>query len=166
MAELLKQHPEGLTFPEMREKLGLKPGEQGQLDRRKRDLYDFYLIKQVRDAGRVIYIYEGERTAPRVRDVSIKDRAAALLRAHGRCGLCGRSTEKHGISLVVDHKIPKDWGGGDELENLEALCEECNAGKKNYFASFNADEMRQVMHYKSPHMRIGELLKMRTVAAL
>jgi len=168
MAELLKQHPGGLTFPEIREGLNLQPGSQGQLDRRKRDLYDFYEIRRVQDGNRYLYIYEGERDEPRVRAVSNTDRAATLLRAHGRCAMCGRDTVKHGIALVVDHKIPKEWGGGDELANLEALCEECNAGKKNYFASFDASVMRQLMQYDSPHMRIGELLKLsfnRPVAA-
>lgn len=31
-----------------------------------------------------------------------------------------RCQEKH--DLQVEHKLPKAWGGGDELENLEALC--------------------------------------------
>jgi len=32
--------------------------------------------------------------------------------------------------LVVDHKIPREWGGETVSENLEAICEDCNAGKK------------------------------------
>jgi HNH endonuclease len=160
MAEVLKEHPEGLTFPEIREELDLQPGEQGQLDRRKRDLYDFYEIQQRREGNRFIYIYKGELEEPRTRDITATDRAAVLLAANGRCALCGRDKEKHGIALVVDHKVPKDWGGSNERGNLQALCEECNAGKKNFFASFDAEEMRRVMAFDSPHMRIGELLKL------
>lgn len=160
MAEVLKANPEGLTFPEIREKLGLQSGEQGQLDRRKRDLYDFYDIKQVRNGNRFIYIYRGELAEPRSRDITSTDRAAVLTQANGRCALCGRHRDKHGIALVVDHKIPKDWGGTNERSNLQALCEECNAGKKNYFATFDAEGMRRVIGFDSPHVRIGELLKL------
>lgn len=160
MAELLKQHPEGLTFPEIREKLELQPGEQGQLDRRKRDLYDFYEIERVRDGNRHLYIYRRELAEPRSRSISNTDRAAVLTHANGRCALCGQDRDKHGIALVVDHRVPKDWGGSNDRENLQALCEECNAGKKNYFASFDVEEMRRVMAFDSPHMRIGELLKL------
>jgi hypothetical protein len=160
MAEVLKANPEGLTFPEIREKLELQPGEQGQLDRRKRDLYDFYDIERLRQGSRFTYIYRGELAEPRSRDVSATDRAAVLLAANGRCALCGRHKDKHDISLVVDHKVPKDWGGRNDRSNLQALCEECNAGKKNFFASFDADEMRRVMAFDSPHVRIGELLKL------
>lgn len=160
MAEILEANPDGLTFPEIREKLGLQPGEQGQLDRRKRDLYDFFEIEQVRRGNRFIYIYKGELTEPRSRDISLKDRAAVLLAASGRCALCGRHKDRHGISLVVDHKVPKDWGGTNDRSNLQALCEECNAGKKNFFVSFDADEMRRILAFESPHVRIGELLKL------
>ena len=57
--------------------------------------------------------------------------------------------------------MPKAWGGSDDLENLQALCEECNRGKKDFFASFTefADEIRQAIGLPSVHMRIGELLK-------
>jgi hypothetical protein len=74
--------------------------------------------------------------------------------------MCGMTIEKHKITLVVDHKIPQEWGGTDDADNLWAICEPCNAGKKNYFASFDPAVMNKVMKYESPHMRIGELLKL------
>lgn len=61
--------------------------------------------------------------------------------------------------LVVDHKIPREWGGLTEPDNLWAICEECNAGKKNFFKSVDADWMRKVMGLGSVHMRLGETLK-------
>ncbi|MGA8764049.1 MAG: HNH endonuclease signature motif containing protein, partial [Candidatus Sulfotelmatobacter sp.] len=79
--------------------------------------------------------------------------------AHGRCGICGRTIEKHGISLVVDHKVPRDWGGRTELGNLRAICEECNHGKKNLFASIDSVAVRSAIQHDSVHVRIGELLK-------
>jgi HNH endonuclease len=64
-------------------------------------------------------------------------------------------------SLQVDHKIPKEWGGSDALENLQPLCEACNRGKKNLFASYDkhADAIRAAIHHDSVHLRIGELLR-------
>src|SRR5262249_8214846 len=66
-----------------------------------------------------------------------------------------------GIKLQVDHRIPKEWGGGDDLENLQPLCEECNRGKKNLFASYSehAAEIRLALAGATVHERIGELLK-------
>jgi hypothetical protein len=79
--------------------------------------------------------------------------------APSRCGLCGRSPEKHGIVLVVDHKIPRTWGGETVPENLEAICEECNAGEQACSESVDAEWMGSVMGHKSVHVRIGETLK-------
>jgi len=160
MAGLLKANPQGLTTGELREKLGLKPGEQAQLDRRKRDLKRWYLIRQERIGSEFRYFYDGERTSPLPgRDLSQRLRAEILHRARGRCAMCGRTIVRHGITLVVDHKIPKDWGGTDEPENLWAICETCNGGKKNYFASQDQELMKKVLFHASIHMRIGELLK-------
>jgi HNH endonuclease len=86
-------------------------------------------------------------------------RGEALCKARGSCSSCGRSIEKHDVVLVVDYKIPWDWGGPTESDKLWAICEDCNAGKKNYFKSVDADWMREVMKHKSVHMRIGETLK-------
>jgi 5-methylcytosine-specific restriction endonuclease McrA len=160
MAELLKAHPNGLTSGELREKLGLGPTEQAQLDRRRRELKKYYVIEKAGSGNDVRYIYRGEHDAPLEAAVSLARRAQVMHQARGRCGMCGRSKDAHGISLVVDHKIPQDWGGTNDLANLWALCEDCNAGKKNFFASFDPSVMKQVMGYESPHMRIGELLKL------
>jgi len=159
--DLLKDYPEGLTSGEIREKLELRAGEQAQLDRRRRDLYKYYLIGKAGEANNVRYIYLGERAEPLASGgINARVRAAVMHRARGRCGMCGQTIETNAIRLVVDHKIPQAWGGTDDLSNLWAICEECNAGKKDYFESFDADEMHQVMAHHSPHMRIGELLKL------
>ena len=73
--------------------------------------------------------------------------------------MCGRTIQQHDITLEVDHKIPRNWGGRPTLDNLWALCQECNTGKKNYFDSQDQMLMRKVMQHKSVHVRIGELLK-------
>jgi len=76
-----------------------------------------------------------------------------------RCGLCGRSIEKHGIVLVVDHKVPREWGGETVPDNLKTICEECSVGKQAYFESVDAEWMGRVMGHKSVHVRLGETLK-------
>jgi hypothetical protein len=91
------------------------------------------------------------------------DAARALVRSRDghRCQMCGRTVQMHGISLVVDHKKPRDWGGTNDRENLWAICEECNGGKKAYFSSLNMDAefMKKITAHKSVHVRIGETLK-------
>jgi 5-methylcytosine-specific restriction endonuclease McrA len=149
---------------------GLKPGDQTHLDRRKRDLKKWFSIEkrvEVREVGGVtrrvtLYRYLGER--PQVTDegdIGIRLRAQVIRAAHGKCQMCGRTVERHDIVLVVDHKLPRDWGGTNDRENLWAICEECNAGKKAYFSSLNVapEMMASIMKHKSVHVGIGELLK-------
>ena len=156
----MRQHPEGLTSGQIRAKLKLAADEQAQLDRRRRDLRTWYILEKRQSGNEWAYTIKGERKTPVLeRGVGIRLRAAVLGRAHGRCQMCGRTVVQHAAVLVVDHKVPVDWGGSNEDENLWAICEECNAGKKAYFASQDQDLMKGVMHHKSVHVRIGELLK-------
>jgi len=46
------------------------------------------------------------------------------------CRSCGR-TPKDGVSLQVDHVVPRSKGGTDDPSNLQALCRKCNIGKSN-----------------------------------
>jgi hypothetical protein len=158
--EVLKAHPEGISEGEIRLKLQLNPEEQAQLGRRRRDLYAFYEIEKAQRGTKTVYILRGERAVPLdAAPINPRLRAQVLHAAHQRCSMCGRTTEKHGIALVVDHKVPREWGGKTELTNLWALCEECNHGKKNLFASIDSPGLRSAISFESPHMRIGELLK-------
>lgn len=52
-----------------------------------------------------------------------------LTRARGRCECCG--AHEHQRALEVDHIVPRNHGGSDELSNLQALCFCCNAGKRD-----------------------------------
>lgn len=56
-------------------------------------------------------------------------RYQVLNRAHNRCELCGISSEIK--ALEVDHIIPKNWNGADEIHNYQALCYSCNANKRD-----------------------------------
>ena len=158
--ELLERHPEGLTSGEIRAKLHLAPEEQVHLDRRRRQVRRHYeLIKDYKN-GKWTYRLGEKRDKPILdRNVNQRVRAAVLARAYGRCQMCGRSIKTHGVTLVVDHKIPVEWNGPNDEHNLWALCEDCNQGKKAYFASHDQSVMRDVMGIRSVHMRIGELLK-------
>jgi 5-methylcytosine-specific restriction endonuclease McrA len=168
--EAMRRFPEGITSGQIRQELGLRADEQAHLDKRRRELKRWYVIRQTK-SNEVIdgkkravtrYIYVDERTD--VTDegsISLKTRAEILRDARGRCGMCGRSIDKHDITLVIDHKIPRDWGGSNDPENLWAICEDCNAGKKAFFSSLNVDAalMKRVTSHQSVHVRIGELLK-------
>ncbi|MFN4868131.1 MAG: HNH endonuclease [Cyanobium sp.] len=37
----------------------------------------------------------------------------------------------HQRALEVDHIVPRNQGGSDDLSNLQALCFRCNAGKRD-----------------------------------
>lgn len=169
----MRRFPDGVSGGQIRQELekeGLRPEDQTHLDRRKRDLKRWFVIRKksasvVVDGKRrnvVQYQYGGERK--NVTDegqIGIKLRAEVIHSAHGRCQMCGRTVAQHGVVLVVDHKKPRDWGGTNDRDNLWAICEECNSGKKAFFSSLNVDAeiMKNAMSHKSVHVRIGELLK-------
>lgn len=52
-----------------------------------------------------------------------------LKRAKFRCVLCGISAEQK--ALEVDHILPRNSGGSDDISNLQALCYSCNAMKRD-----------------------------------
>ena len=61
--------------------------------------------------------------------VSGTKRYEVLKRAKYRCELCGTSAEEK--ALEVDHILPKNRHGSDEISNLQALCYSCNASKRD-----------------------------------
>lgn len=173
IVEVMKRFPDGVTGGQIRSELaneGLGPDEQTHLDRRKRDLPKWFDIEKRsvtilvngRKRRNTLYRFVGERVD--VADegqISLRLRAEVIHAAHGRCQMCGRTMAAHHITLVVDHKKPRDWGGTNDRDNLWAICEDCNAGKKAYFSSVHADAelMKRILLEKSVHVRIGEALK-------
>jgi hypothetical protein len=158
--EVLKAHPEGISEGQMRAELNLPSHEMVQFGRRRRSLHSYFLIEKIKEGRETKYVLKGPR--PDVKDsvaINQKLRAGAMRLAGRRCQMCGRTIQEHGISLVVDHKIPREWGGKTVEDNLWAICEECNAGKKDLFSSVDSPELRAAIVHKSPHVRIGELLK-------
>jgi len=63
---------------------------------------------------------------------NLKKRIFIFNRDNFCCKYCGRSPIKEdGVLLHIDHKIPKNLGGSNELENLITSCSECNLGKSD-----------------------------------
>lgn len=56
---------------------------------------------------------------------------SVLARDNWRCCSCGRTAKEDGVTLEVDHIIPRSKGGTDEMSNLQTLCKKCNIGKSN-----------------------------------
>lgn len=129
-----------------------------QLQRRRRQIGEvFHIIKEPGYKYRLI----GWLPAPLSKSSTISQKLRYRILQSGRCRLCGRSAVEDGISLVVDHILPQAWGGSDLEENLQPLCEECNAGKKDYYGDFDQYEalIRLAASADEPHRRIALLLK-------
>jgi hypothetical protein len=119
-----------------------------------------YLVEGKNTSSGYLYIYQGVRTKPNVAKPINKTARARILHLCGyRCQMCGRTPADDQIKLHVDHKIPQEWGGNSEDDNLWALCSECNEGKKNFFATITDPAVRHAILYKEIWVRIGELLK-------
>jgi len=56
-------------------------------------------------------------------------RYEVLKRAKYHCELCGISADKK--ALEVDHIVPRNIGGNDDISNLQALCYSCNSMKRD-----------------------------------
>lgn len=157
---VLQKHPEGLDIAQIRDLL--KPiGIQQHLDRRLRELDPHFVIERERRGNSVFYKYVRPRREGSwdFEQISKNLRAKVLLKASGRCQLCGRTVIEDKARLHIDHKIPREWGGETEEQNLWALCSICNEGKKNYYATLDASVMKGVLSHESVHTRIAELLR-------
>ena len=111
IVEVMKRFPEGISGGQIRhelEKEGLEAGEQTHLDRRKRDLKKWFVIKKevvttvVNGKNRKVTLYNYAGVRRRVVDEgqpSLRDRAEVIHSAHGRCQMCGKSVEKRTFSI-------------------------------------------------------------------
>lgn len=137
--------------------------EQSQADHCVRELRRYFEIEEAVSAdGENRYIlrnWSPTRPSGAGADISLRRRAEVL--APQRCAQCGRTPLGDHVKLLVDRKVPLSWGGDNEPENLQPLCEDCDAGKRDYFRSFaaHAEEIRTAIGYDEPQKRIGELLK-------
>ena len=61
--------------------------------------------------------------------ISGRTRYDVLKSAKSRCLMCGKSNEDRAIE--VDHIVPRNKGGSDDISNLQALCVSCNSSKRD-----------------------------------
>ncbi|MFF1476131.1 HNH endonuclease [Streptomyces sp. NPDC058301] len=135
---------------------------QSEAMRRLRSLRDCFVVRRYRDGHLHRYELVGWKPvhADQMR-LNLSARVRAQVLAPQRCAQCGKNPLEDQVKLVVDHKLPLAWGGGDEIENLQPLCEECNSGKRDFYATYDpyAEQIRAAVQQEEPHGRIGELLK-------
>jgi len=126
-----------------------------------RSLRTHFDITEIERDGGTRYELRGwapQHAATGLPALSLQRRAQAL--APALCFQCGRSPEKHGVVLEVDLKVPPEWGGVADPENLQPLCEDCLTGKRQYqetYASYS-EQIRHAADFDEPQRRIGELL--------
>jgi ATP adenylyltransferase len=75
--------------------------------------------------GEEVFAHRSRHRTP----ISGSAKYRVLTRARGRCECCG--AHEHQRALEVDHIVPRNHGGSDDLSNLKALCFRCNAGKRD-----------------------------------
>lgn len=127
-----------------------------------RGLRDYFEIAEVHHGGDVRYHLVGWAgrllgTGP----LPISARLRAEVLAPARCAQCGRTPVRHGVVLTVNLRVPPDWGGTNDPENLQPLCEECQDGRRQYLQTYSAyaDRIRHAASFDEPQKRIGELLR-------
>lgn len=158
--DLLRQHPGGLDIDQIKAKISVG-ADQMHLDKRVRDLRKFFKVPRKKIDGHWVYVYEGPKpNLGKTTKITTTQRARILNLAKGRCQNCGASIQEDGIKLEVDHRIPQEWGGSDDDDNLWAICVPCNHGKKNFFESFDPGEMAELVTIESVHERIARFLRM------
>lgn len=151
------------TMVEFIEHVAARTGKtHAHLNKRVREVGEIFQLKATRDPIRKKHVYpllgwRPERT--KRKPLSNAVRAQVLLPQ--RCAQCGKKPLEDEIKLEVDHKVPLDWGGTDDLENLQPLCQACNGGKRAFFATFeeHAESIRAAGMHSDVHVRIGETLK-------
>jgi hypothetical protein len=82
---------------------------------------------------RFIFSSGGEETelkegTPRDRRISTETKKAVYERDKGECKECSSKTNLH-----FDHDVPFSKGGGNQLENIQLLCANCNLSKSDKF---------------------------------
>jgi 5-methylcytosine-specific restriction endonuclease McrA len=77
----------------------------------------------------------------------------------GRCSVCGRSVERHGVVLIAVRYVSREREGSNNSEDLRVICAECSAGREDGLKLPEPAWIGAVMAHRSVHMRLGETLK-------
>lgn len=67
-------------------------------------------------------------------------------KAEGHCQLCGRKITPN--TMTIDHIIPFADGGSNELDNLQAVCKQCNQLKANIYPEQFLDRITEIFMYQ------------------
>ena len=111
----------------------------------------------VRGDGYVMLISLERGTARGTRKaISERVRYEVFSRDDFRCQACGRGA-KNGVKLTVDHIVPVDWDGTNDISNLHTLCDECNRGKKAWVDSVPSQAMKEIIDKQTVGQRIEAL---------
>jgi hypothetical protein len=157
---LYENRGKALDMANIRRIMGVESGQQEHLNRRLRDLDRSFEIERTRASTLTLYRLV-KRLEKQLNTEGISGKVRAWVLRDQRCAQCGRTPSEDQVRLHVDHKLPQAWGGTNDPENLQALCSECNEGKKNFYATYDkySEQIRASANYDEPHKRIGELLK-------
>ncbi len=106
---------------------------------RNEDGYQILTHKDRADLKPNQYLLETEKRLPAfARDISKETRARVLERNGNTCQMCGVSAgdadpyyPNRTVRLTMGHIIDKSKGGDDSVQNLRALCTNCNEGLQN-----------------------------------
>jgi 5-methylcytosine-specific restriction endonuclease McrA len=69
------------------------------------------------------------------RDRWYRDQRARILAASTHCGICGKPFTNPNDPTVLDHIVPRAYGGNHEQWNLQAAHRSCNARKSSQLPS-------------------------------
>lgn len=89
------------------------------------DLCKTKLLNYIEKHGKSAYNHRRKSTGY----ISGTIRYEVLKRAKFRCELCGISADEK--ALEVDHILPRNHGGSDDISNFQSLCYSCNAMKRD-----------------------------------
>ena len=82
------------------------------IDRRLRELRRNFEVPAVPQGnGAPRYELRGWAAVQATPEGGISSRLRAQVLAPQRCAQCGHTPLEHGVVLVVDHKVPRAWGG-------------------------------------------------------
>lgn len=63
------------------------------------------------------------------RKFNITEKRIIYAKYNGHCALCGKPVKFS--ELTIDHKVPLDKGGSNDMTNLQLACRRCNLAKSN-----------------------------------